>query len=250
MTTKMRIKIIYEDKEILVCYKPAGLAVQTARIGQADMVSELKNYLAASGEKNPYLGLVHRLDQPVEGLLVFGRTKGAAASLSGQLEKGLLHKRYYAVVCGKPEQKSGEFVDYLQKTPDNKARIVTEQVDALQPQAEVSDARKAVLQYNIVQSLEVQSVHRRGVEWISLAKIHIDTGRFHQIRAQMSHGGLPLLGDQKYGDEASVGLSGHLGIKDVALCACQLDFNHPVTGNAMHFSQPPQGKAFSFFGIF
>lgn len=250
MRTKMRTKIIYEDKEILVCYKPAGLAVQTARTGQADMVSELKNYLASSGEKELYLGLVHRLDQPVEGLLVFGRTKGAAAALSGQLGKGLLNKQYYAVVCGKPDQERGELVDYLWKTPDNKARIVTEQVDALQPASEASDVKKAILQYDILQSLEVQSVHRRGVEWISLARIHIDTGRFHQIRAQMSHAKLPLLGDQKYGNEASLELSVHLGVKNVALCACRVEFCHPVTGETLSFSQDPQGKAFSFFGIF
>ena len=106
----MKKYIVYEDRDILVAYKPAGIATQTARLGQQDMVSELKNYLSGQpqyrGKGEPYLGLVHRLDQPVAGILVFGKTKEAAASLSRQIAEGKLHKYYYAVIYGRKRELS------------------------------------------------------------------------------------------------------------------------------------------------
>ena len=106
MGIKMKTEIIFEDKDILVAYKPAGLATQTARVGQQDMVSELKNYLwqkrmitgAALGRPAPYLGVIHRLDQPVEGLQVFAKTSTAAAELNRQLQDGRMKKSYLAVL--------------------------------------------------------------------------------------------------------------------------------------------------------
>lgn len=230
----MRTKIIYEDKELLVCWKPSGLAVQTARVGEPDMASELKNYL-----KSPYLGVVHRLDQPVEGLLVFARTKKAAAGLSAQLGEGVLNKQYYAVIYGQPPAREGELVDYLYKSTDNRAVVATGQADAQ------GKGKKAVLQYKLLQNKLLQ-----GAEKFSLVDIHLGTGRFHQIRAQMAHGGMPLLGDRKYGNEASLGLSSRLGADSVALCAYKLEFLHPITGRKLSFQEKPQGKTFSFFGIF
>lgn len=107
----MKERILYEDKEILVCHKPAGVATQTGQIRQKDLVSEIKNYLG----KNPYLGVVHRLDQPVEGLLVFAKTPFAAKELSRQLADNTLNKQYYAVVCGKGFEEDTELADYLVK---------------------------------------------------------------------------------------------------------------------------------------
>ena len=98
----MRTEILYEDNSVLVIRKPAGLAVQSARIGQADVVSELKSYLAkqaGAGQGEPYLAVIHRLDQPVEGVLVFAKEKKAAAALTKQLSDGTLNKHYYAVLC-------------------------------------------------------------------------------------------------------------------------------------------------------
>lgn len=252
----MRTEIVYEDEDILVCYKPAGLAVQAGRVGQADMVSELKNYLAGrqrtvpqgAGQQRagkqtggaPYLGLVHRLDQPVEGLLVFGKTKKAAGELSAQLGTGILNKQYYAVICGQPDEKSGELVDYLCKTADHRARVVTDRKER-----EETGAKRGVLQYRMLESREVLA---NGVEHlISLMEIHIDTGRFHQIRAQMAYAGFPLLGDRKYGDVGALALSAELGISNAALCAFQAAFQHPVTHKKMSFTAKPRGKAFSFF---
>lgn len=227
----MKTEIIYEDRELLVVYKPAGLATQTARVGQADVVSELKNY-----GKNPYLGVVHRLDQPVEGLLVFARTKETAAALSGQLGKGTLRKQYYGVICGKPVAEQGELVDYLYKDGQNGGRAVVleEQEAHCRP-----DAKKAVLQYRLVEYVEETD--------ISLVDIQIGTGRFHQIRAQMAHVGMALLGDMKYGDNTVCRKGEELGVRNVALCAYEIAFRHPVKSQEMHFRIRPKGEAFRGF---
>ena len=243
----MRTEIIYEDNDILVVYKPAGLATQTSKLGQADVVSELKNYL-----KQPYLGIIHRLDQPVEGLLVFAKQKKAAADLTAQLQRqgevGSLHKHYYAVICGKPKESQGKLVDYMYKSPENLAVIVKESAGNM--------AKKAVLEYCVTHERKlvqgkVSSTSENSLEGsevqIALADINILTGRFHQIRAQMAHAGMALLGDTKYGSEESRNLSRSLSVQTVALCAYRLEFQHPVTKNKMYFEEQPRGKVFGFF---
>jgi len=237
----MRTKILYEDEQIIIVHKPAGLATQTAKVGQQDVVSELKNYLVGRNRgKAPYLGVIHRLDQPVEGLLVFAKEKQAAALLTKQLGAGILNKRYYAMVCGQVKEKNGELVDYLYKDQDGKARVAeslqweaknVRVADSFQggnkiPDSPVADAKKAVLQYEIIKEYPQGNF---------LADIHIDTGRFHQIRAQMSHAGMPLLGDSKYGSNESMELSRLLGIRNVALCAYYLEIIHPKTGKKLKF---------------
>lgn len=249
----MRTVIIYEDKDILVVQKPAGLATQTARIGQVDVVSELKNYLAGQVKRDnqsgnaqnnqpinsrerkveSYLGVIHRLDQPVEGLLVFAKNKAAAAALTRQLAGGTLNKQYYAVICGQPSEREGELVDYLVKE-DSMAKVVTGQ------QMQYADAKKAVLQYRILQEVSIP-------DCLWLLDIHIDTGRFHQIRAQMSHVGMALLGDAKYADAATKETATKLGIRNVALCAYSLTLKHPVTKKELYFQIKPEGKAFTYF---
>lgn len=228
----MQTKIIYEDAHILVVHKPAGLATQSAKVGQPDMVSELKNYLTqnlsaweskkTNKEKSgaPYLGIVHRLDQPVEGLLVFAKTKEAAGKLTTQLAGGTLNKQYYAYVCGKPANETGELVDYLRKE-GNLAKVS-------HPQDK--DAKKAVLQYRVLS----EEVLPKG-EIISLLDIHIETGRFHQIRVQLSNGGWPILGDRKYGGQCSAEVSKSLKISNVALYAYRLELKHPMTGKKLEF---------------
>lgn len=244
----MRTEIIYEDKELLVIRKPAGLATQSAGVGQADVVSELKNYLArTNGAKGqPYLGIIHRLDQPVEGLLVFAKNKNAAAvltkQLGGQENSGLLNKQYYAVFCGKPSEKEGVLVDYMYKGPDGKAVIVNKK--SVAENSEGQRGAKAVLQYRILQTVTIST----GEE-LSLADIHIETGRFHQIRAQMANAGMALLGDVKYGDEVSENCSARLGIRMVALCAYRIAFSHPASGKLLCFETKPETKAFSFFTL-
>lgn len=241
----MKTEILYEDGDVLVIYKPAGLAVQTAGVGQPDVVSELKNHMAASGVRPPYLGIVHRLDQPVEGVLVFAKNKKAAAALTRQL-KGqeavdTLHKRYYAAVYGNPSRRAGELVNYMYQDRAGKAVIV----ENIEGGRDGRLPRRAVLQYKILQTVQAPS----GEE-ISLADIGIGTGRFHQIRAQLAHVQMAILGDRKYGDEAAADCSRRLGIRETALCAYSLSFVHPATGKRLNFQVMPRSRAFTFFESF
>ncbi len=242
----MKTEIIYEDGELLVVWKPAGLATQTAKTEQADVVSELKNYLArtAPGKGAPYLGIIHRLDQPVEGMLVFAKKRSAAAALTAQLggqgNAGLMNKQYYAVLCGKPASEEGELVDYLRKGTDGRAQIAGKGPGRPKETA----WKPAILSYRVLQTVGASS----GDE-LSLADIRIGTGRFHQIRAQMANAGVPLLGDAKYGDERTGAAAQRLGVRTVALCAYRLELVHPVSGKRLHFEKMPQTRGFSFFSL-
>lgn len=229
----MQTKILYEDKDILMVHKPAGLAVQTAHIGQPDVESELKNYLAGQGV-TPYLGIIHRLDQPVEGLLVFAKNGRAAAALSKDVQSRNFCKEYLAVVCGSPAQEEGELVNDLLK---EKGRAIVLKAGQNVPK----EAKWAVLQYKV----EERRITAAGE--ISLLRVWLETGRFHQIRAQLSHAGFPILGDNKYGNEASVKVSGALGIRHTALCAYRLTFRHPANGQELEYTVNPENSAFSFF---
>lgn len=211
----MRTKILYEDNHILIVHKPAGLATQTSHVGQQDVVSELKNYL-----KSPYLGVVHRLDQPVEGLLVFAKTKEAAGKLTKQLSGGTLNKQYYALVCGKPEENRGELVDYLVKE-GNVGRV---------GEATEKEAKQAILQYKVIKSMTPDC---------SLVDVHIETGRFHQIRLQMANAGHPILGDLKYGSKESIEMSWKYQVKNVALYAYRIQLYHPMTGKKLDYAIEP-----------
>ncbi len=219
----METEIIYEDKDVLVCKKPAGLPVQTARIASPDMVSELKNYLPAGA----YLAVVHRLDQPVEGLLAFAKSPKAAKELGRQLSGAGFMKIYYAVAFNQPLVEEGMLEDYMIKE-GSRAKVVT---------ADVPGAKKAVLHYRLLAA-------RSGKV---LYEIRLETGRFHQIRAQMAHAGMPLLGDRKYADEAIKIYSEKHGIRNVALCAGELEFRHPATGRQLSFAVKPAGKVFQDF---
>ncbi len=226
----MKTQIIYEDNEILVIYKPEGLAAQSARVTQADVVSEICGYL-----KSPYVGLVHRLDQPVEGLMVLGKTKAAAANLSSQITRGELKKTYVAVVSdetGKAEadvtpKEWTELTDYLEKDAKaGKAQIVK------------TGGQKATLYYRRLST---------GPDSTALLEIRLITGRFHQIRAQMSHANMSLLGDAKYGSETSQELSRERNVRSVALCAYKLSFLHPKTKKEMNFEIKPHKPVFNSY---
>lgn len=263
-------RILHEDNDIIVCHKPAGIATQTARVGQADMVSEITNYLASkegAAGKSPHVSVVHRLDQPVEGILVFAKNKAAAADLSRQAAGEDMKKEYLALVCGKDMPQTGELTDYLLKDGrTNVSRVVP---------PEVKGAKQARLSYEIlweeaadslllVQETEGISAKDRmekdildgrrsddgmigqpviGMQY-ALAKICLHTGRHHQIRVQMANAGMPLLGDHKYGGQAALALSEKLGVRETALCAYRLVFTHPKTGKRMRFEIRPEGTAF------
>lgn len=222
--------ILFEDRDILVCHKAAGVAVQNARIGAADMESSLKNYLALkSPGKVPYLGIIHRLDQPVEGVLVFAKNKKAAARLTKQITSGSVTKEYLAVTDRMPEKQKDRLEDFLKKD----SRSNTSSVVAV----EVQGAKKAVLDYEVIGVLEDE---RTSTGKRVLVKIHLGTGRHHQIRVQMAHVGMPLLGDRKYN-------SGDLSRLPLGLCSCHLVFRHPTTGKLMEFQVTPKGECFAGF---
>lgn len=237
----MKTKILYEDEAMLVIHKPAGLAVQSARVGQTDVQSELCNHMFQEARKNgskmtgmPYIGLVHRLDQPVEGLLVVAKTKTSAAALTKQLTNGSLNKEYLAVVYMEQAGNAAEaaFTDPMIKD-GRLARVV---------QKGTPQAKEARLQYHILQT----GVTDDGKQ-IALVQIRIETGRFHQIRCQMAYHGMPLLGDVKYGTEASTELSRINGIPQTALCANRISLKNPQNGKEAVFVVKPQNPAFTEF---
>ena len=222
--------IIYEDREILVCHKPAGLAVQNARIGSADLESGLKNYIYQKNSgKMPYLAVIHRLDQPVEGLLVFGLTKKAAASLSKQISNKDAVKKYLAVTDRAPLLSEGILENYLKKEARGN-------ISSIVP-AETKGAKKARLVYKILETIKDE--HTETGNRI-LTGIRLETGRHHQIRVQMAGAGMPLLGDRKYNPEDKSQLP-------LGLCSCYLEFKHPGNGKKMEFRTWPKGKTFEGF---
>ena len=217
---KPEIRIVFENDRYMVIHKPSGIPVQTASVRTQDVCSILKNHL-----KGGYLGVIHRLDQPVEGLLVFAKDKKTAAELSEEVSKGELKKSYVAVSYGEGPE-SGEDVCYMKKTQDGFCII-----------GEGEDYRKAELKYELLGKAEGTSLYR----------IVIGTGRFHQIRAQMARLGLPLLGDLKYGSDESRALSEKLGIPAPALCAYRLSVKDPETGSVKEFEVKPENPAFQIY---
>lgn len=211
--------IVYEDDVLLIVHKPAGIATQTSRLGQADVVSELKNYRKNKGE-DTYIGVVHRLDQPVEGLLVFAKNQSAAEKLSRQLKNGTLKKSYLALVQGElQENAGGALTDFLLKDKHtNLSRAVS---------VGTRDAKKAVLSWKCVKTFAGKGY--------SLVEVALFTGRHHQIRVQLSNAGMPLLGDMKYGTDMSKALSRQSGITNTALLAYKLALLHPKTGKYLEY---------------
>lgn len=247
--------ILFEDKEVIVCHKPAGIAVQNARVGTMDLESALKNYLMSARTKNtgatqhagalqsmdcaqrtaPYLGVVHRLDQPVEGVLVFAKTPRSSRELSRQMAAGEMGKIYMAVTAEKPRLSQGILEDYLKKDGRANSSAVVK--------AGTPGAKKARLQYKVIGEsvADWQTEGGTGSRSLYLIQIQLETGRHHQIRVQMANAGMPLLGDYKYNPEVNDGVP-------LALCSCRLSFQHPVRKKKMEFSVLPKGAAFDVFG--
>lgn len=223
--------ILYEDSQILVCHKPAGLAVQNAKMGSMDMESALKNYLAAkSGGKNaPWLGVLHRLDQPVEGVIVFAKTSAAAANINRQMTTDGIGKIYLAVTDRKVMDKEKKLIDYLYRDGRKNMSFATEK--------KTPGAKKAVLSYKLLEEI---SDNRTVSGYRSLVRIQLETGRHHQIRVQMSHTGLPLIGDRKYNPQRQLGAASGF----VLLLS---EFSASGNRKKMDFYVTPQGQAFPVF---
>ncbi len=218
----MNLRILHEDEHVIVCYKPAGLATQTAKMGAQDMESLLKNYLYKKEKKMPYVAVIHRLDQPVEGILVFAKTPFAAKELNKGMQGAGFGKYYKAVVCGIPNEKKAVLEDYLIKDGKTNTSRVGKKDEA--------EAKKAVLAYEVIQQTDNKA----------LLKIKLETGRHHQIRVQMANMGCPIWGDTKYNSAENVDKSW----KNIALCAYHLEFVHPKTKKKMVFEIEPEGEGF------
>ena len=228
------LNILYEDDEILVVKKPVGMESQSGKGFEPDMVSEIKNYFNRLSTRpgEPYVGVIHRLDKPVGGAMVYAKTQKAASALSKQVQDGVMQKRYYAVLCGKPVDIVGKCVDFLLRDSKNNCSKVVDKG--------ITGGKRAELKYRVLKTLEVEG------EILSLAEIELLTGRHHQIRVQMSHMGTPIWGDNKY-NQAFNRMAGGTRRASVALCACGLSFVHPKTGERMSFSVRPEGEIFNRF---
>lgn len=219
------LRIVYEDRQILVCRKPQGIAVQSAGVGTMDLEHAVKNYLAEKDPgKIPYLAVVHRLDQPVEGLVVFARTRKAAGILSRQIQDGTMEKQYLAVTAAVPEQPEGILEDYLTRDRSRKGSPAV-----IVPPGQ-KDAKKARLAYRVLEKSDGRT----------LLEIRLYTGRYHQIRVQMAGHGMPLTGDRKYNPQDH-------GSDRLALCAYRLSFCHPETGKPAAFRIWPENPVFAPF---
>ncbi len=221
----MRIK--YEDQDILVIYKEAGLPVQTSRTSRKDVVSLLKNHLAREEGPEPYLGIVHRLDQPVEGLLVFAKTPKSAAALSAQAAaKNDMEKIYQARVLLDQSsypmaiegmKKEVMLVDWIGRDTSSNSSFICSVGER--------GAKRAEL---VFRTLKIEAS-------TALLQISLHTGRHHQIRVQMANAHMPLAGDRKYGLREENLSSG----SRLCLCASRLSFLHPVLKKKMEFEVTP-----------
>lgn len=213
-----KLKVIYEDNHIIIVEKIPNVPSQSDKTGDIDMLTMVKQYIKEKYNKpgNVYLGLVHRLDRPVGGIMIFAKTSKAASRLSDQVREKIFKKKYLAVVDGKIENKSGTLEDYLYKDERNNISKVVNK--------NKKNAKFAKLDYEVIKYDEVKN--------LSLVKVNLHTGRHHQIRVQLSNFGHSIFGDQKYGTRGQG--------KQIALWAYELTINHPITKEEMTFKDLPE----------
>lgn len=205
----MDVKVLYEDNHIIAVFKPSGMLVQGDDSGDSTLMDEVKLYLKQKYNKpgNVFLGMVHRLDRPVSGIVLFAKTSKGASRLSEQFRTHSVEKIYHAFVLGIPELPTGTLVNYLKKDTDkNFVRVY----DTPTP-----ESLRAELEYELVSSKNGKS----------LLKINLKTGRSHQIRSQLAHMGCPIVGDVKYGAPEELEIQ-NFGVKHstISLCATSITF--------------------------
>ena len=206
-----KLNVLYEDNHVIVVEKPINVLSQGDNTGDVSLLDMVKEYIKEKYNKpgNVYIGLIHRLDRPVGGIMVFVRTSKAASRLSKQVSERGFSKKYYAIVSGKMERDEDTFIDYLKRL-DNGNTIVSK------------DGKKSILSYKVVE-------YNKRVD-ASLVDISLETGRHHQIRVQFASRNHALLGDQRYGIQDKT---------QIALYSYELEFEHPVTKEVMKFTKMP-----------
>lgn len=215
------IEILYQDAQLVVCIKPAGLLSQADASNQSSLLSELSAQLG--GTMYP----VHRLDRPVGGVMVVARTSQAAAALGTQAANRTMKKRYWAVICGQPQPVQGDWEDWLyHDVRANKTYVV---------QRQRRGVKKALLSYSTLQTISGEA------ESLSLMSIELKTGRTHQIRAQFAGHQFPLAGDGRYGSHSK---------GEPALWSVEVQFTHPLTGESLAFAAlPPAVRPWNLFSL-
>ncbi len=216
------MNILYEDDFILAAVKPQGMPAQPDKTGDPDLLSKLEAYA-----QQP-LGLLHRLDRPVGGVILFAKNKKAEAILAKDLQENKLNKRYLTVLCGKLPAEQGSLENYLLKNArTNLSEVVSK---------DRKGAKRAVLHYRKIAELETD------MGWLTLAEIKLETGRHHQIRVQTAHAGVPIWGDKKYNKNFH-----KKGKTDIALWSYQLEGIHPQTKQPFTLTAKPEKDPFSLF---
>ena len=213
---KNNLNILYEDNHIIVVIKPYNILSQSDNTNDLDMLTIIKNYIKEKYNKpgNVYLGLVHRLDRPTGGIMVFAKTSKAASRLSKQIKDDKFTKKYLAIVHGTFTKKEGTLENYIKRTEDNSSIITTKE-----------EGKYAKLDYKVLKEKDN----------LSTLDITLYTGRHHQIRVQFSNINHPLYGDQRYGRQDR---------KQLALFAYHLEFYHPVTKEKLIFEYMPKEEIF------
>lgn len=216
------MRILYEDAVMLAVVKPQGMPAQADKTGDLDLLSALEEY---AGQP---LGLLHRLDRPVGGVMLFAKKKRAEAFLAKELQEHRLKKTYLTVLCGKLPAEEGTLEDYLLKNArTNLSEVVSK---------ERKGAKRAVLRYRRLAEAETEM----GV--LTLAEIELETGRHHQIRVQTAHAGFAIWGDRKYHKSFQ-----KRGKTEIALWSYRLEGIHPQTKEPFCFLAKPEKEPFSFF---
>ncbi|MBR6255020.1 MAG: RNA pseudouridine synthase [Clostridiales bacterium] len=216
-------RILFEDNHLLVAVKPAGVLSQSDTTGAPDMLTLLKAYLVEKYNKpgEAYLGLLHRLDRPVRGVMVFAKTSKCASRISEQIRNRTVKKKYRAIVYGAFDNEKGEIRSYLLKNSK------TNLVDVYETKEKApKDAKECFLEYEVIGQGRIAGVP------VSLLSVDLHTGRSHQIRAQLSSIGHPIVGDRKYGKGPNR-FSG-----DILLESYHLEVDHPVNHERLVFEIP------------
>ncbi|VAX29657.1 RNA pseudouridylate synthase, group 1 [hydrothermal vent metagenome] len=210
------LKILYQDNHLIAVYKPHGLATQADTKGGPALLDQTRQWIKTAHNKpgNVFLGLVHRLDKPVSGVVLFAKTSKAASRLAEQFRERKTKKTYRAIICGTPIQENGSLVQYLRKENSLKATVFPRPTPG---------AKKSVLSYTLIEKLPDTSI----------LEIILETGRFHQIRAQLAFMGNPILGDVKYGARSP------LPDRQIALYAQKLVVTHPISKDEITLESPP-----------
>ena len=219
-----KLKILYEDNHIIVVFKEANILSQADDTRDKDLLTIVKQYIKEKYNKpgNVYLGLVHRLDRPVSGIMVFAKTSKASKRLGEQIRNRTMKKTYLAVVNGLLTKNKGKFCDYLVKL--NNGNTITTTKDK---------GKESILYYEVLAKDFKNNT--------TLVKINLETGRHHQIRVQFASRGYYLCGDQRYGKQDKT---------PIALCAYKLEFRHPVTKEKLCFKiDKPKGKYWDNFDV-